>query len=330
MAVYQRGKVWYTNFRFKGKRIRRPVGETSKREAQKREREIRVQLESEFAESLKDAMRARTFDEASERWLREEASAQSQKHHLRIVRDYIPDSTPLTQVPDLAMQMRTEMDEDGLAPRTINNRLSICSRILNLAFKRWRWLDAPLYQYIEKLSEKNTARDVSCSFEELQLLLDAIEHKESKRMATLAAFSGLRRGEIFRLGEDDWEPPYIIVKESKSGRGRRVPLPSDLHYLMDPLPFDLKKSQLRHYVDKARKKTGLWRIRYHDLRHIYATWIGNMPDTSAGQLMGLMGHRNLATTTGYLQPKDAVELVESFYRKVSSGEERPHKAATMH
>lgn len=329
MSVYLRGKVWYTNFRHRGQRVRRPVGETTKREAERRERAVRLEVEAEYQRGLTAAMRERTWLEAMDRWMREE-KPESQMHHAVIVMDHIPGDTPLSRVPDLAMDMRWKMDDDGLAPGTINRRLSIVCRVLNLSFKRWRWIKEPLAQYVEKPTEKNSKRIVRCEWSEFQKMLDAVRLPEVRRAATLTAFTGLRKSELLRLAPGDWQPPFVIVRSSKGGEPREIPLAEALHHLAAPLPFDLKPDQIRYHWDGARERSGLSRIRWHDLRHVFSSWVGDLPDTTQAQHMALMGHADPSQTVRYTHARKAVALVETLYATVTGDAKRPQSAATMH
>ena len=54
--------------------------------------------------------------------------------------------------------MKDQMLKEGYSPLTINRRLAVIKRVLNLAYKEWEWLDVPLADKIKKCSEKDTSR----------------------------------------------------------------------------------------------------------------------------------------------------------------------------
>jgi integrase len=91
---------------------------------------------------------------------------------------------------------------DGLRGKvtnsTINRRLAVLRRVANLAYKRWGWLQDPLGAKIELLPE-NQARERFLTRSELAVLLRGIPNRSMRKAALVAAFTGLRRGELARL-----------------------------------------------------------------------------------------------------------------------------------
>jgi len=130
----------------------------------------------------------------------------------------------------------------------------------------------------------------------------------------LAAYTGLRRGELFRLTKDNLVDGCIVLDaKTKSGRPRVVPVPAEALRIAEILPLPLSDPQLRKEWDKARKRTGFTDIRFHDLRHTYASWL-----VQAGAplkaVQDLLGHSTLSMTQRYAHLgtehlKDAVKLI---------------------
>ncbi len=63
---------------------------------------------------------------------------------------------------------------------------------------------------------------------EIPLLLKAADTLKDGIAVWIAIYTGLRRGELARLQWPDIAPAYIIVKKSKTGIPRQVPLPKAL------------------------------------------------------------------------------------------------------
>ena len=118
-------------------------------------------------------------------------------------------------------------------------------------------------------------------------------------MIMLAAYTGLRRGELFRLTRENLMDGCIVLDaQTKNGRPRVIPIPKEARKIARKLPLELSDAQLRRQWDKAREKTGLNHIRFHDLRHTYASWLvqSNVPMRAVQELLG---HTTITTTQRY-------------------------------
>ena len=125
---------------------------------------------------------------------------------------------PLEEVVQPAHAMRDRMLAEGYSPLTCNRRLSVVRRILNLAYRRWDWLNQPLGQKIQLLSEKGTARHIYLSKEQVDELARHMSGAP-RAMMLLAAYTGLRRTELLNLRPESRHPPYITLDaRTKNGR----------------------------------------------------------------------------------------------------------------
>ena len=107
-----------------------------------------------------------------------------------------------------------------------------------------------------------------------------------------------------RLG---WHP--IDRRRDRQQAARIVPLPGEL----DPkrFPHGITTDELRNGYEAARAKAGLKDVRFHDLRHTYASWLiqgGALPTA----VRDLLGHSSLAVTSRYshLGRKDLWQAVQ--------------------
>jgi integrase len=105
--------------------------------------------------------------------------------------------------------------------------------------------------------------------------------------------SGLRETELLNLRPEHIQDGCVFIKVAKSGKPRLVPIPEEA--LAITLPLDITYSTLRTYFEKARATAGLDHVRFHDLRHTYASWFLQ----SGGNLVALrdlLGHSTIAIT----------------------------------
>jgi integrase len=301
MAVSKRGKSYWCDFTHKGERYQRPLGTTKKREAQALEAELKKDVKNEKPKNRI------TYGEALLKWANSDMP-QSMISHARNTRPYL-DNIILSEVPREAAKMSDDMRGHGLSPQTINRRLAVVRRVLNLAFRRWDLIDQPLGQKIQLLSEKNASRLLSLSQKEVARLAESSPNDVAAKVILLAAYTGLRKSELFRLTKNDWQPPLLLVRKSKGGRPRSVPVIDELHDIL-ALPFDITEHELRKSFEYAREQIGRPEIRFHDLRHTFASWIASSGTVPMTALRDLMGHSSLIVTSKYAHlQKDSVEMI---------------------
>ena len=159
-----------------------------------------------------------------------------------------------------------EIGNDGsVSPSTRNRRLAILRRVANLAYRKWGWLKEPLGDKISGLPE-NPSREVYLSKAQIRKLAEAQDNVQVKAAIYIAAYTGLRSGEILALKPEDIRVGVIHVRTSKSGKPRMVPVIPKIRPWLRLLPIGLHKSTLSHAVSKAMPG-----VRFHDLRHSAAS-----------------------------------------------------------
>lgn len=243
-----------------------------------------------------------TFGQAAIKWGKSGAP-KSMHSHTRNVLQYLA-NTQLTDTPKAAQNMKEVMLSQGLSNQTINRRLAVVRRVLNLCYREWGLLDEPLADRISLLTERNTARELYLEPHELDSLLDACQDPQAANMIRLAAYTGMRRGELFKASQKDFKlidgKGAIRVSQTKSGKSRWVPVPRELWPVCNALPFTLTEWQLRTNFEQAREQIGRPDIRFHDLRHSYATWLISK-GVDVAVVRDILGHSSLAVTSKYVQ-----------------------------
>jgi integrase len=309
MSVYKRGEIYHYKFELNGRTFRRTTGTSSKREAEEVEREARRQAAKDIHAGRSGKPVAYTFGDALIKWL-ESGAPKSMLSHINVTRVYLA-NTPLHQVVPAAHDMKAAMLKKGKSKLTINRRLSCVRRVLNLAYKEWEWLPEPLGQKIKLFSEKGTHREVFLSREEVDRLLSAIGNMEVRKMVVLAAYTGLRRGELLKLRPKHWQKPYIVLtNKTKGKKGRTVPVIEGLHEFMEGLPLKCGAKQVRYWFEKARELIGMPGLRLHDLRHTFVSWLAKDPRVPVAIIQNLAGHSSIQTTNKYMHLRgDTMELV---------------------
>ena len=296
MSVYKRGEIYWVHVAVGGLEVRRSARTKDKKKAEEYEARVRTRLYDDWHSQQTGTVPKRKFDEALERWLLGEAKAlRGSKEliaHTRQVRPYVR-GIWLTQGPDAADRMKATMLHQGLKPATINQRLAVIRRVLNLSFD-WGWLKEPLGKKVKLLNPRNE-RHLYLTPQEVDALADAAG--PAKDAVLLAAYTGLRRGELLSIGPGNKVGDCIILDgNTKSGKPRVVPLPAKVAHIA--LPLNLTANQLRVSFEKARTAIGRPDLHLHDLRHTYASLL-IQSGASLTAVRDLLGHAHVGVTSRY-------------------------------
>lgn len=184
----------------------------------------------------------------------------------------------------------------------------------------------------------NNARERFLTQEETQRLLDALDKSDNKQLKNIIALSllfGCRKRELL---DARWEDVDLLrrnwhIPMSKTGKSRNIPISTKALEILQHLPRwkdcpyvvanpKTKKpyGNLYGVWNTARVLAGLPDVRWHDLRHSFASNLVN-----AGQsiyVVGkLLGHTQVKTTARYSHLADATLLaaVDIAARTVEKG-----------
>lgn len=316
MSIRRRGNRWEVRVRLGGgRRIERTLPPTATRADA---RALEAALRRAQIDAATGARPRRSLDEALDHW--EETGARklrSWQRDLRsrfgVLREYTA-GRPLEDLVDVAQQLARDGHAEGLTAAAINRYLSLLRRVGNLA-ERWGWTDLPLGRRVQLLPERSE-RHVYLTPAEVRRLAGAADPLTGD-MILFAALTGLRLGEQLRLQPDQVRDGVLLLDAAtKAGRPRGIPLPPEAARIARRrLPWAWSRHQLRDRFIAARAAAGMPQVRWHDLRHTYASWL-----VQAGQpltaVRDLLGHSSLAVTHRYahLAPAHLVEAVRHLPR----------------
>jgi integrase len=208
---------------------------------------------------------------------------------------------------------------------TINRELTTLKHVFTMA-KKWGLTEHNPVKEVKFFRIDEKVERVLSPQEEAKLLDAASPHL--RLILVIALHTGMRRGEILRLSWDhvDFRQRCVIVAQSKSGRVRRIPMNSqltsilehvkktDLYVCGDPetgKPF----GSVRTAFLAAARRAKIGRIRFHDLRHTFATRLVER-GVDLATVAELLGHSTIMMTMRYAHPtpetkKKAVEALAS-------------------
>lgn len=320
MSVRKHGNRWQVRIRIGGGRRHEetlPPGATiadaRALEAARRREAIDAQVGRKPRRSIADAI-----DEWQPAAERLRSWRKDLRYRFPILRKFAG-THPLHDLPTVAETLKRASLAEGLSAPAINRYLALYRRLGNLA-ERWGWTDAPLGRRVVLLPE-NSQRHVYLTRDQVRALCaetDAV----TADMIRFAVLTGLRRGEMLGLRKDQLRGDLLVLDaRTKSGRPRGVPMPPEAARIARKrLPWEIGDWVLRDRFEAAREAAKLPHVRWHDLRHTYASWLAQngQPMTA---IRDLMGHSSLAVTHRYahLAPDHLRAAVASLGGGVGTG-----------
>ncbi len=194
----------------------------------------------------------------------------------------------LTEItPGLISRYKMKRREEGASPRTINYELAVMRHAFNLAIREWEWVNE---NPLRKVSQEkvNNLRERWLTFEEEEKLLQA-SPQWLRELIIFALETGLRQGEVLNLqwSQVDLFRKVITIIEQKNKAKDVLPLneramevlkaKAKIRHLQSSYVFSNKKgdrfrvSNLHRAFYSAIKRAGISNLRWHDLRHTFAT-----------------------------------------------------------
>ncbi|HDS1649056.1 TPA: site-specific integrase [Stenotrophomonas maltophilia] len=258
------------------------------------------EYERKWLASVKDVAAGREPErliaEAVERWLTDHVprlrSATKTKAHVRALLPYIA-GRKLGEIAQVWAEVKAA--EVGKAPATVNHKGRILRQISRMAWREWGWLERPAA--IGLLPEK--PRETFLTTAQVEALALACPNPAAGDYVRLAAYTGIRRGHLLRLTKHNVKDGFIhLDRTSKTKTLQLVPLHPKVIGIADRLPLAATDCQVRDSWAAARAACGLEHVRWHDLRHTFASWLINS-GTPIYAVATLLGHSSVQVTQRY-------------------------------
>jgi len=121
-----------------------------------------------------------------------------------------------------------------------------------------------------------------------------------------ALATGLRWGELVRARADHVENGMLVVSQTKSGKGRRIPLGFDQDVereVRSRVGRFVSFTDANSFARQVRQLSGVERFHVHQLRHTFACqWLERGGTLAA--LQQVLGHASVLTTQRYARLSD--------------------------
>lgn len=296
MAVRTKSGKFVVEFELRGRRVHRRLPEGATRQQAE---ELEARLRSAIFGQVDLGHRPTIpLDGAIQIWIKERVahmkSARATTTHADQLAEWVIGKT-VYDIPDIAARYK-KRQLGTLANATINRRLCVLKAVAKFAFVKG-WTDSNLSARIQTLPE-GSGRETYLTKDQLSKLVDKCTEPEGKAWIMIAAYTGMRQGEIMALQQQDVTPDAIIIRDSKIGTPRLVPVIKRLKPFLRYIPFTMHARTYYAMFEAARAAAGLHGLTFHDLRHTTASLLINagVDLYTVGQILG---HKSQATTKRY-------------------------------
>ena len=343
-VVKNNEKIFYIFYRKNGKQIEEKAGRqyaddmtpakaSAMRDSRSKGKELSNADQRELLKAAKRAEAGKmTFSRLWEKYKENKTDFKSitadesrfQKH----LEPAFGDKEPHTLIQLDVDRLRVKLSKDK-APKTVKNILELLQRIVNFGVSRQ--LCGSLNFKIDTIKVDNIKTE-DLSPKQLKKLLEAIDNStdiEAANIMRLALYTGMRRGEMFKLkwNDIDYQRGFISIRNPKGGLSQKIPLNAQARQVLENHPkTQINKNpkepifseyvfvntegnpftDIRKRVNAIKEAAGLpedFRA-LHGLRHTYASMLASSGKVDLYTLQKLMTHKSPIMTQRYAHLRD--------------------------
>jgi integrase len=350
MAIYQRGKNWYTDFTFKGQRIRESIG-PSRKGAEKVIAKKKAEIaEGKFLDIRKEPAPIKFHAYAKEylQWAKTNKKASTYIRDVYIMRGFDREfeGKNIQDITAWQIEKYKAKRREKYKVNSVNRELALLKHIFSKALE-WRKVKENPAKGVKRL--KGGAKRVRYLMpDEIQTLLsncDGLLRSLLKPLVTVALHTGARKGELQSLqwSEVDFEHGIISLLDTKNGERRDIPMNETVRATLkgierkSDLIFPntngkrIDNTQLQLAFSEALTRSKIEDFHFHDLRHTFASNLVMQDGVDLNDVRELLGHKKMEMTLRYahLSPKHKTRVVNILDRVMSQNPPQGAKVVNL-
>ena len=199
----------------------------------------------------------------------------------------------------------------SIKPDTFKRQMNIIRSAARMTSDEWGWESyIKLFQNIRlpNQNERQVRRITPGVEKHLLAGTDAGRNQFMKPLIILALETGMRRGELLRLKQEDWDAHsgLISIKDTKNGKNRVIPASNRARETLHRLAqkniyslFPLTSNAVNLSFQRLKKRTSLNWLRFHDLRHEAISRFFEM-GLNTPEVRRISGHSELRQLQNYV------------------------------
>lgn len=324
-------RIYYIFYRKNGKQVEEKAGRqfkddmTPARAANLRSQRIHGDSPSnqERREAARQVAEIWTFDRLWEAYMVNRPGLKGlvtdENRYSLHLKPYVGNKEPKDLTPFDVDRLRLKMLKTH-KPGTAKNVLELLRRLINFGVKKQL---CPRAGFVVEMPKVNNQKTEDLTPDQLSALLDAIEQDPNTQAANfmkIALFTGMRRGELFKLQwqDVDFDRGFIHIRwDPKGGQDQKIPLnPAARDLLLNhprtdsPYVFPgrggRQRMDINKQVNRIKKAAGLPKDfrALHGLRHVYASMLASSGQVDLYTLQKLLTHKSAAMTQRYAHLRD--------------------------
>ena len=320
MGLYKRKRspYYWMTYKVDGKRVYESTGTKNKKLAEKIYSKVLTDIEE--GRFFQIESRRRTFEELRDKYMKEYAipnkaprTVEKDRNTFKPLSAFFEGYTLAKITPQSISQYKGHRRGQGIKVGTVAKELELLRAALNVAMREWEWIDVSPFSKVRIEQSKNHIYRWLTAEEEALLIPECTDWV--KEIVIFALNTGMRQDEILSLKwqDIDLSRKVLLVVKSKNGEQRTLPLNQaaigvlrskgkvrHISGLIFPSEAGTKinPGNLRRGFYAARKRSGIDHVRFHDLRHTFATRLVQR-GVDLYVVKELLGHKSLKMTMRY-------------------------------
>jgi integrase len=235
--------------------------------------------------------------------------------HINVV---FKNKTP-AEIDPLSVERFRRKLQKNLSPQTVNNTLELLRRIVNFGVEKQLTTGLSFRIKLKKVYNERTEDLTPAQLKRLLKVLKQFEDRQAANFMLMALYTGMRRGELFKLKWDDikFREGFIFIRDPKGGPDQRIPLndmarrvlinheKTESEYVF-PGKNGRQRVDIKRPINKIREKAKLpsdFRP-LHGLRHAYASMLASSGKVDMYTLQKLLTHKSPQMTQRYAHLRD--------------------------
>lgn len=204
-------------------------------------------------------------------------------------------------------------------PQTVAHVLTLIKRIINFGVDKQL---CPGLNFKIEMPKVDNHKTEDLSPDQLRRLMQALDEETNIQAANfmrMALYTGMRRGELFRLkwSDIDFQRGFITIRDPKSGKGQAIPLNDNARQVLESHPRaaseyvfpgkdDNQRTDFKKPILRIKERAGLPKDfrPLHGLRHVFASILASSGQVDMYTLQKLLTHKSPMMTQRYTHLRD--------------------------